>query len=276
MAGVKRALCVGINKYKNFPSAELQGCVNDVMDMEAILTKYWGLAKEDIVKLINEDATKSDIMKNLKEMVNGAKAGKYTKLFFTLSSHGTQVPDIDGDEPDRADEAFCPHDLAQKEDAWDPAHVITDDELHDLFVQLPENVELEAFFDTCHSGDGLRAIDFLMTRKPRYLPPPSLKAFEKIEDRRKRGVGRLFLERGLTSHILWSACRPDQTSADAKIGPSWHGAFTYYIVKNIDESQNKLTRPELLAKVRDDLDKGRYSQVPQLDLEATKRKTTVS
>ena len=64
------------------------------------------------------------------------------------------MPDTSGDEPDKADEAICPHDLASAGNVWDPKHIIIDDELHDLFVQLPANVLLEVYFDTCHSGDG--------------------------------------------------------------------------------------------------------------------------
>ncbi len=271
MASNKRALCVGINKFKSYPSATLQGCVNDANDMEAVLTKYWGFTSSDIVKLTDSQATKTNIMKNLKEMVDGAKAGNYTELKFSLSSHGTQVPDTSGDEPDRADEAFCPHDLAEKGGAWDPDHVIIDDELNDLFVQLPKNVKLECFFDTCHSGTGLKAIDLLLDRKPRYMPPPSLEAFEKVDGRLSRGLYRSLLEKGVTSHKLWSGCRADQTSADAKIGDSWHGAFTYYLIKWINESKGKLTGKPLLAKVRKDLKDGKYTQVPQLETQATKR-----
>jgi metacaspase-1 len=267
----KRALCVGINKFQNYPSATLQGCVNDANDMEAVLTKYWGFASSDIVKLTDSQATKANIIKNLKEMVDGAKAGNYTELKFSLSSHGTQVPDTSGDEPDRADEAFCPHDLAEKGGAWDPDHVIIDDELNDLFVQLPKNVKLECFFDTCHSGTGLKAVDLLLDRRPRYMPPPSLEAFEKVDGKLSRGLYRSLLEKGVTQHKLWAGCRADQTSADAKIGNSWHGAFTYYLCKWINESQGKLNGKPLLTKVRKDLKDGKYTQVPQLETQATKR-----
>lgn len=265
-------MCVGINQYQNYPSAALQGCVNDVKDMETVLTKYMGFASTDIVKLTDGQATKENIIRNLKEMVDGAKAGKYTNLVFSMSSHGTQVPDTSGDEPDRADEAFCPTDLAEKGGVWDHEHVILDDELHDLFVQLPRNVSLEVFMDTCHSGTGLKAIDLLLDRKPRYLPPPSLKAFEEVEGRSSRGLYRSLLESGITQQpILWAACKADQTSADARIEGTWHGAFTYYLCKEMIAGQNKITRKALLKKVRDDLKTGHYDQVPQLELQATKR-----
>jgi hypothetical protein len=47
-----------------------------------------------------------------------------TGMAFSLSSYGAQVPDTSGDEPDRLDEAFCPHDLAAKGNQWDPKYII--------------------------------------------------------------------------------------------------------------------------------------------------------
>jgi len=186
----KRALCVGINNFKNFPSAALRGCVNDANDMEKLLKNLLGFQAVDIVKLTDTKATKTNIMKNLKEMVHGAKSGKYSHIIFTMSSHGTQVPDLSGDEPDRVDEAFCPNDLAQNGDDWDSNHIIVDDELRDLFIQIPEDVVLEVYLDTCHSGTGLKAIDLLFGRQTRYIPPPSLEAFKRVDGKRQRGLNK--------------------------------------------------------------------------------------
>jgi hypothetical protein len=275
MAG-RKALCVGINKFKNLPSATLQGCVPDAENMTLLLQKVLGYASGDITTLTDSQATKANIMSHLEEMVKGAKDGHYDRLVFSLSSHGTQVPDLSGDEPDRADEAFCPHDLAQKGNQWDPDHIITDDELRDLFVQLPANVTLECYFDTCHSGTGLKAIDLLLDRQPRFLPPPSLEAFKQVEGRRHRSTARALLEKGVTHHILWAACRADQTSADASIDGGWHGAFTYYFCQEMLGSNNKLTRSQVLKKVRAALEKGSYGQVPQLETQADKREQSLS
>lgn len=278
MAG-KKALCVGINKFQNLPQGNwLNGCVNDTTDMISVLTKYGGFTDNNIVRLVDDQATKKNIIDNLTEMINGAKEGKYDKLVFTISSHGTQVPDPHGDEPDLADEAFCPTDLAPKEDivskklVWDPDHIITDDELYNLFIQLPETVSLECFFDTCHSGTGIKGIDLLLSRKPKLLPPPSLEAFEEVKVRSPRSMAASLKEKGLsTHHILWAACRSDQTSADAYIDGAWHGAFTYYLCQNICKSENNLCRKELLAKVRADLKENKYEQLSQLETNATNR-----
>jgi metacaspase-1 len=272
----KKALCVGINNFQNYPGSALQGCVNDANEMEALLRKWLGFSATDIVKLTDAQATKANIIKNLNEMVNGAKKGKYSYLVFSLSSHGTQVPDKHHDERDLADEAICPYDLASAGNVWDPEHIIIDDELHDIFVQLPSNVLLEVYLDTCHSGDGLKAIDFLPDRKPRWMPPPSYEAFRDLEKLRSRGLYELFLEKGIVHHILWAACRSDQTSADAYIAGGWHGAFTYYFCKVMNDTKNKLSRKEVLAKVRALLAAGHYNQTAQLECEATKRNAPVA
>lgn len=267
----KVALCVGINNFKNFPSAALRGCVNDVNDMEKMLKDLLGFQAQEVVKLIDSEATKTRIMNDLKKIVEGAKSGRYDHVVFSMSSHGTQVPDLSGDEPDRVDEAFCPYDLAQSGDDWDPEHIIVDDELRDLFIQLPGDVLLEVFLDTCHSGTGLKAIDLIWNRQTRYIPPPSMEGFQKMEGKRQRGLNKSMLEKGRHEHILWAACRADQTSADANIDGDWHGVFTYYFCKEMKASQNELTRNEILEKVRNDLQEGNYTQIPQLECEATVR-----
>ena len=46
----KKALCVGINNFKNYPSAALNGCVNDANDMSSLLKDLLDFADSDIVK----------------------------------------------------------------------------------------------------------------------------------------------------------------------------------------------------------------------------------
>jgi hypothetical protein len=262
---VKKALCVGINRFRNYPSATLSGCVNDAKDMKNLLTGYFGFSRNSVATLTDSKATKARIIAKLRTMVDGAVSGKYDYLVFSFSSHGTQVPDADGDEPDMADEAFCPYDLAWDGNRWHPDHIITDDELKTLFSSIPEHVTLEVFLDTCHSGTGIRAIDLLIERKPRYLPPPSLQAYLQIESLKPRGLGALLQRESPLRHILWSGCKDDQTSADALIEGGWHGAFTYFLCREIRLSDNSLTRLQVLTKIREGLKSGRYTQIPQLE-----------
>jgi hypothetical protein len=268
----RQALCVGINRFKNFPRYALRGCVNDVRNMAALLTDFFGFTRRDIITLTDSDATKANIIEHLTRMVRGAQAGKFDYLVFSFSSHGTQAPDTSGDEPDKYDEAFCPYDLAIAGDQWDPERIILDDELHALFTQLPRHVLLEVYLDTCHSGTGLRAVDFLLDRQPRFIPLPSLRSFELIEGRASRGFYRSFGTKKTPQHILWAGCRADQTSADAQIENKWQGAFTYFYCKNVRDTRNQLTRAQLLKRVRADLKAARYTQTPQLECQATLRR----
>jgi hypothetical protein len=271
----KKALCVGINNFKNYPNSSLQGCVNDADAMVALLKKWMGFKSDDIIKLTDALATKENIMKNLKLMVDGAKQGKYSYLVFSMSSHGTQVPDTNDEEPDRADEAFCPYDLKSAGGLWDSKYIITDDELNELFTRLPANVLLEVYLDTCHSGTGLKSMDLLADRRPRWMPPPSYKAFEDLESRYSYGLKEKFFAKDNVHHILWAGCRANQTSSDAYIAKGWHGAFTYYFCNVMNATKNKLSRKDVLTKVRAKLKTGHYSQVPQLECEATLRNAPI-
>lgn len=267
----RTALCVGINQYQHFPSATLNGCVNDAQNMASLLKEMLGFEDSDITLLTDQNATKANIMRELKRSVDGALTGKYNHLVFSFSGHGTQIPDLNLDDWDRADEAFCPYDLAASGAQWDRDHLIVDDELHDLLVQLPSTVLLEIYLDTCHGGSGLRALDVLMDRKPRYLPPPSLEAFRDIEYRYARPAHQKLLEKGLSHHILWAACKTNQIAADAFIQGDWHGAFTWHFCREARASGNHISRSKILAKIRADLSTAHFTQLPQLDCEAVTR-----
>ncbi len=267
----RRALCVGINVFKNYPGNTLHGCVNDTKQMIDILEKYLGFTAGDIKVLTDAQATKQAIITELNGMVGGAKAGKYSYLVFSLSSHGTQVPDRSGDERDHYDEAFCPHDLAEKNGQWDLNHLIVDDELHDLFAQVPDNVLVEVYLDTCHSGTGLKLMDLMPNCHVRYIAPPSKEACEEVMPLMARGLRRRVVEKAAKNVILWAACRDNQTSADAYIGGTYHGAFTYYWAKETIAANNDISRINLLKKVNTDLRANNFSQVAQLECPATQR-----
>ena len=286
MAG-KKALFVGINKFANYPQFTLNGCVNDAKDMAALYKDLLGFKTTEMSVLTDAQATKADIMAQLNAMVADAKAGKLSYLVFSLSSHGTQMNDTSGDEPDGMDEAFVPHDIAEKAGAWDPEHIICDDELHDLFVQLPAGVLLEVYLDTCHSGSGLRGAEFgLHAPRARYVAPPAHEFDKKTA--RMRGftldrpapAAKKGADKGTqpavagANHILWTGCKANQTSADAYFNGRYNGAFTYYLIKVMRDTQNKLSRKEVIGKMRA-LMKSGFAQTPQLEGNATNRTQAV-
>lgn len=64
--------------------------------------------------------------------------------------------------------------------------------------------------------------------------------------------------------VIWSGCGEAQTSADAYIGGSYNGAFTYFWCKHMRDSDGNLSRTELLERVKNSLKTGRYTQIPEL------------
>lgn len=283
MAG-KKALFVGINKFANYSQFTLNGCVNDAKDMAALYKDLMGFKLSETSILTDAQATKDNIMANLKAMVADAKAGKLGYLVFSLSSHGTQMNDTSGDEPDGKDEAFVPHDIAEKSGTWDTTHIISDDELHDLFTQLPANVLLEVYLDTCHSGSGLRGAEFgLHAPRARYIAPPDHEFGKRTARMRgftlhrppspsaKKRAASASKEAVPGEHqILWTGCKANETSADAYFNGRYNGAFTYSFVKVMRDTKNQLPRKDVVARVRA-LMKGKFAQNPQLEGNATNR-----
>lgn len=270
MAG-RQALCVGINKFEHLPSSNwLNGCVNDAQDVAAALQKQFGFANSDITVLTDSQASKAAVVAALTAMVERAERDEIDRLVFTFSSHGTQVPDTSGDEPDQVDEALAAYDITAAGDAWDTDTVIVDDELNTLFGRVPAGVLVEVLLDTCHSGTGLRALDLLPGRRPKFLPPPSPAAAEDMADRPAVGFRDLLVARArgaAATPVLIAACRADQTAADAFFDGRYNGAFTYYLLRAL-KAATPGNRREVVRAVRTSLKEGRYGQTPQLEASA--------
>lgn len=276
----QKALCVGINEFAHLPmSSWLSGCANDAEDIAATLRKR-GFKKADTTVLVDGDATKKAVLGRLTDLVQSAKEGDH--VFFSFSSHGTQVPDVDGDEKvDHLDEAFACHDIAPKGDQWDPATVIIDDELRDLFSHIPKGVLVEVLLDTCHSGTGLRRIDqlahdLLIGRRPRYLPPPTRRGLTRSIEISSaprpsqngadhQALAELARSRSTKSRpVLFAACKPAQTAADATFGGRSNGAFTYLFLKSLKD-QPEGTRAKLLTAVTAGLKAENFDQRATLE-----------
>jgi metacaspase-1 len=267
----KKALLVGVNDYKGV--SDLRGCVNDVYNMYRTLRGLFKFDNREIRALTDKRATKANILHRLKWLVSGAKAGDF--LIFHFSGHGSQIRDRDGDEEltDGLDELICPHDMD-----WDGTF-ITDDDLNKIFRGVPAGALLSVYLDCCHSGSGLRSSD--LGRPPefgpenpildRYLPPPPdilLRYAEEDQPLAERGFAQNAQERAAKHHILWAGCMDKQTSADAHIGGRYQGAFTYYFNLHLREAP-RISRRELLRRVRGSLRTNGYSQIPQLEIDAT-------
>jgi hypothetical protein len=272
----RAALCVGINGFANLPMASwLNGCVNDAQDISRALRQQ-GFTTRNMTVLTDAQATKQAVMAELTELTDRARAGKLDRLVFSFSSHGTQIKDLDGDERDGVDEAFACHDIAQKGDQWDRDTVIVDDELHALFSGLPDSVLVEVLLDTCHSGTGLRDGDILQGRRPRYLPPPTIKGLDLVNRTRANRDVHGLIELTKTSRtgahpVLFTACRSDQVASDAHFDGRSNGAFTYFFLKAL-AADGAAPRSALLTSVSGGLRGDSFNQRAQLEATAKAKK----
>ena len=270
----KAALCVGINEFEHLPkSSWLQGCVNDARDLAGLLQADYGFADADISILLDSQATKEQVVTQLSSLLDRAASGELRHIVFTFSSHGTQIPDTNDDEADRLDEAFACYNINNAGDSWDPATVISDDELFALFARLPDGVLMDVVLDTCHSGTGLKSLDLLPGRRPRFLPAPTARGVAATEFKDTRALRDLVKAGSGVKPILLAACRADQTAADAFLEGRYNGAFTYNFIKAV-KGDGTLARADILKLVSKGLRAGGFDQVAQLEGSTAARKAS--
>lgn len=263
----RRALLIGINKFQQVSG--LNGCINDTVNMKNILMSFYGFKVQDIRSLTDTQATKTNIIKELQWLIQGVVPGDF--LVFHFSSHGSQLPDRSGDEKaDRKDEILCCYDMN-----WTGGGYLLDDDMQRFAHAIPAGVNVEAIFDTCHSGTEqiTRSLTppsgvgerLLRPQFERYLTPPPeiLEMSEGITE--TRSIAREFVKNQVlgSTQSLWSGCGEGQTSADAFIAGKYNGAFTYYFCQVIRQAAGKISREDILKKVRAYL-AGSYTQIPEL------------
>lgn len=257
----KRAFCVGINDYP-YDGSDLNGCVNDAKAWAGLLVDHYGFASADVTLVTDAEATKARMIAGIKALLAGADAGDV--LVFTNSSHGTYVADTSGDEP-KYDEALCPYDCAD--------NLIVDDELRELFADLPKGVHLTVISDSCYSGTVTRValselVPGLKTpddRRVRFLSP-ALRGEPVLENPWKAmPKSKIAYPESKMKELLVSGCSDKEYSYDALIDGVYHGAMTYFAIKAITLAKHPLTFQQLQARLLFELDNAGYPQHPQVE-----------
>jgi metacaspase-1 len=251
---VKKALIVGIN-YAGTGN-DLQGCINDAHNMEALLESQ-GFVVET---LLEKQATTAGIKAGLQRLTTGVVPGDV--IVFHYSGHGSQMPS--SVEADGYEEIICPIDLN-----W-TTRVITDDDLRRVFHAVPNGVNTTVILDCCHSGDALDQNDHLISTRTatkasieggRYMTPPA----GVVEDLADRELVDWNARKDINaSALLIAGCRSDQTSADAYINGTYQGAATASILAAFKRDPN-ITYADLIESMNDYMVDYGYEQRPQLD-----------
>ncbi len=287
---LKKALLIGINDY---PETPLRGCVNDVLQMKEALLDLFGFAPENIRMILDREATKTGMIAGLDWLGQGGN--EQAVRLFHFAGHGHFVPDKNGDEPDGADEALVPYD-------YDRNGCLIDDHLKELYDRFPENGNLTLIMDCCHSGTNQRDVErdviyrfmpvsytdrkaiaeakreflqaqreFVLEKMKPFKNQRTMRGPDEEFERQIMGVMKSFEKQRYGDHrvregnILLAACQSDQKAADAKFDKTYHGAFTYFLVKILRETRGSIHHLELLKKLGDALDDHGFKQLPQLE-----------
>lgn len=260
-----RALLVGISEYKD-KRANLVGPKEDVQDMEKFLIGNLKFAKTDIKMLLNEQATREEIIKAFRRwLIEETRPGD--RVFFLYSGHGSRLRDDNGDEKDGIDETIVPYDV----DTRTGAGQIRDDVFEELIRELSGRRAV-LVFDSCHSGTisrggGGNSSQNNQKNFTRYLPSPEeFEEFAKTSNTRggivgdyqilpdKKAISRdLVPEFGdehsnnLVGIVVFSAAQTGQLAHSFMTEKGFRGALTYTFIKL--QENNLLTLSELRKNI---------------------------
>jgi secreted trypsin-like serine protease len=213
-----RALLIGIDAYEN-PKFNLKGSVNDVRNMQQLLINTFQYQGEQIMTLIDAQATRANILKAFDDWLIRDSAPR-ARVFFYMSSHGAQVPDLNGDEEDGLDETLVPYDTRVETQNGKKVlrNQIIDDEIDERLKRIADR-NVTVVIDACHSGTATRDLDVFEPGTVKCLcavlddyEPRDLLAAERSEELRstrsampKQG----FIERR-DNVVAWSAVNDGQ------------------------------------------------------------------
>lgn len=255
----RRGLLIGIDLYPNIPGANLSGCVQDAVNLAGILCQRFQFAREDLVLLLNEQATRDRILTELAALAQRTNSDDVVVVHY--SGHGSQVPALDGSEVDGLNETLVAADSGRGEL---PNRDILDDELALLFGQIRAKTPyLTVIFDCCHSGTGTRDV---FGAKSRGLPP-DLRAGAAVNQQRTRALSDGTNTRFGYAYI--SGCRDEEKSYEhtesLPDGTLHQGALSYFLQRELTSASGPLSVRALFDRVSRRVTQAYPSQHPQAE-----------
>lgn len=272
--GRVHALLIGVGAYLYLEEADLDGPGFDVALMAQVLVER-GVAPGNITTLTTAPdvpdlpggmvmglPTRAAIIAGMERLVAEAAPGD-TVLFY-FSGHGSQAPDLDGDEMGGLDEIFLPMDAR----GWSGAtglveNAIIDDELREwVRALMARDIRFVGILDACHAGTGFRALgdaDAPMGRA-RLVDPARLGIPAEVAPV-TGGVVPAPLSGAFV--FLYSA-HSDQRSFEFPVDEGatrWHGSFTLALTQVLREAP-RATWEQILFLTRGRMTRGLGAQDP--------------
>jgi hypothetical protein len=193
------ALLAAVEDYSHAGAPNLPGCSTDLKGMHEMLTGKLGFPSANVRTLINREATKDGVLRELDSLVSKAQPGDSVVFYF--SGHGGQVPDYDDDEKeDSLDEALITYDFNPKQsDTW-----LLDDHLRASLSRIKTKRAL-VLLDACHAGTGTRSD--IVNKRADF-------GFKSMLGATRSDLAQFNINQGgPDSHVLMAACEANQLSA---------------------------------------------------------------
>jgi len=257
----KRALLVGINRYRNSSAIpNLSGSINDVEDMKALLIGKFNFAPENIMVLTDEKATHAGIISAFENhLISKTRTGDI--VVFHYSGHGSQMKDVTGESPSGLDETLVPY------DSRDPENKVFDisgSELKPLFRRLAEKTtNVTVILDSCHSGTLVKAIRPVRMIPPdQRQPPPVTRSADAIKG---LGVGLSPKLQNRFLYALIAAASSREVAFEHVVEGKQHGALTYFLTRALRNAGAGVTYRDIMDVVTGTVTLNFSTQHPQLE-----------
>jgi hypothetical protein len=259
----KWALIIGIGAYPVESGWYTIHGDNDVPLISNALIQR-GFNQNNIITLINEQATKKNILKKFDELK--VKSHVNDIIYIHFSTHGQQVVDLDGDEEDGLDEAIIPYDACKTfvSGVYEGKNHLIDDELYKLLSALRRKIgksgSILVVLDACHSGDATRGNsienDSICVRGTDEIFQAGPMA--------KFSAAKL----KTINWVVISATQSYQNNYEYRSNESYYGSLSYAIKLALEEitNENDLNSMfRLIQKKRTDMNVSRYPQRPMIE-----------
>lgn len=243
----KYAVLVGINYVGT--SAQLSGCISDIVNIRNMLIDAYGYNPANIIMLREDSSvpsltpTKANILMSLKTLLSKSSVAGTEEIWFHYSGHGSQIKDVNFDETDKLDEVIVPLDYTRN-------GFITDDEFRLIVKGATNNMtglcRFIFLFDSCHSGS--------MLDLPYAINTPG----GSVTTLNAKDVWTC------PNIIAFSGCRDAQTSADtfSALERQACGAFTNAFITSLRKiGHTGISVAGLHAAICTELASKKYTQV---------------
>ena len=241
---MKKALLIGIN-YLNKPNIQLDGCINDIVNMRNMLIDAYDYSSANII-MLRDDATigelqptRTNIMRQLRSLA--LQSASLEEIWIHYSGHGSQMPDTAKDADEKEDQLLVPVNYIEE-------GVIKDDDLLNIIRSI--KCRCIMLFDSCNSGTVCDLPYAINYQSPTRFTVSTVNT-AKIAN---------------PNIFMFSGCRDNQTSADifnveSRING---GAFTTAFLECLRNNKHNTSLSLLYRDVCIYLASNGFSQIPVL------------